>query len=1139
MVTSKIFRIKDVPTISTVDDTKQILRGKLSEAENQVEINITFVPACYCDQRDTKWALVDFHPIPQFLHDVANDKTESQNFHLEMGDSTLVIDVNFYGFTQLYDVKETEIEADIVAVTGLGGHAYGSWRGKQTKKMWLRDFLAKDLPNCRTMIYGYNTNLNSRGIHTLNDYKIEFLNEIAKIRNSEEEIKRPIIFIGHSFGGIVIVQSLVEAATRKGEIDALVGNSYLVAATCAVIFFGTPHRGISMEDVRKMLAHYDVHNPRIGLLDEIKNERNLEPDLENFFKLAEGFKVVSFYERIQTAEVAKNSENRYTRSGDFKSTVDTDSALLHLPKDLEDPIPVNSDHTNIVKFDNRRDTTYGDVVHRIQKYLKTGPSHVKERIDALDAGAGSWWDVTRSTISQNTNSIANSSVHKPRQTANSGSNEIQAQQWAWLQALTPFLTWNGPENEHLTPEVANLSAEAFDSAPFEIMEDVIQVGGSSVAITLISTFHEYNISVKLPFHRNRKFCGRADILENMKQLLQAHDIMEPLENNPEMPIVGVGKSQIALEFAYRFSHCYTWIFWIDAENVFRTTNSAHKTVQQLIDHYTTKWQGSPDYSEIADILGIPGKIIIDDSGNMKEMDTETAMNAVHNWLGKNENRGWLVLVEKDDNPEEGELDKLIPMCDWGSVVVTTRLPELDSFGEGIEIEGVGSEVGLDFLLESSGKTRQSLNDSELGNAKNIVRTLREFPLALDQAGAYIRLLHISFHSYREMLRNGMKTAFKQKLPGICLSADKASVFTTWELSFHELSENARHLLHVCAFLSNEDIPVELFRRGKSAIYWIEDVHHWARDHIDRTAQRQTALDTVTLVRTAIHDEDEDKLRNRKFHRRILTHLEICRSHVSEYLDGTENIQVVDAWSNIASAFKEFGCYEEAEDLYKKALQWKEKALGKVDRSTLETMEIIAWFVANTKRYDEAMEWFQRLIERKEESLGKDNASMLATMHSIARFFAIKKRYDQALEWYQRLLESKEKALGQDDSSTLDTMDNIARLLATQARYDEAQELFQKLVERKGKVFGEEDPSTLETINEIARFFDSQERYSEALEWFQRLLERKEKSLGEEDPSTLQTINDVERIVDQQKQSDVSLEGSYKAAEVAVHDDGIR
>ncbi|KAL7272191.1 hypothetical protein RUND412_005018 [Rhizina undulata] len=243
---STVLRIKDVPFMATATDLEQILREKFSPEELQaVEINITLVTSCYEAQQDTKWALVDFHPK----------------------------------------------------------------RGKPTKKMWLRDFLAQDFPKCRTMIYGYNSNLKSRGFHTLKDYKLEFLKEIARIRSSEEEVKRPIIFIGHSFGGLVIAQSLVEAATSKSEKDALAGNQDLVASTCAVMFFGTPHRGILMNDVRKMLEE-DNHNPRIGLLEEIENELNLEPDLKEFIKLASagGFKVVSFYERLQTAEVVKVCE---------------------------------------------------------------------------------------------------------------------------------------------------------------------------------------------------------------------------------------------------------------------------------------------------------------------------------------------------------------------------------------------------------------------------------------------------------------------------------------------------------------------------------------------------------------------------------------------------------------------------------------------------------------------------------------------------------------------------------------------------------------------------------------------------------------------------------------------------------------
>lgn len=52
--------------------------------------------------------------------------------------------------------------------------------------MWLRDFLSKDLPFCRTMTYGYNSKLSSHGIGTILDYGRELLEQITLVRKTEE-----------------------------------------------------------------------------------------------------------------------------------------------------------------------------------------------------------------------------------------------------------------------------------------------------------------------------------------------------------------------------------------------------------------------------------------------------------------------------------------------------------------------------------------------------------------------------------------------------------------------------------------------------------------------------------------------------------------------------------------------------------------------------------------------------------------------------------------------------------------------------------------------------------------------------------------------------------------------------------------
>lgn len=74
----------------------------------------------------------------------------------------------------------------IVAVTGLGGHAYGSWRYKPTGKMWLQNFFKEDLQRIRTMTYGYNSNLSSASVHTIRDYYSGLLNDIKRSRSSKE-----------------------------------------------------------------------------------------------------------------------------------------------------------------------------------------------------------------------------------------------------------------------------------------------------------------------------------------------------------------------------------------------------------------------------------------------------------------------------------------------------------------------------------------------------------------------------------------------------------------------------------------------------------------------------------------------------------------------------------------------------------------------------------------------------------------------------------------------------------------------------------------------------------------------------------------------------------------------------------------
>ncbi len=140
-----------------------------------------------------------------------NERTLTATFSLNArtGDELLLSeDKDFYGFTPLYS-PEGEAEADIIAITGLAGHAFGSWAAPP--HMWLRDFLPNDLPTTRVLLYGYDSKLaGSQSKNILSDLSNNFVVKFHTMRSLSRSEHRPIILIGHSLGCLIIKDALIE-----------------------------------------------------------------------------------------------------------------------------------------------------------------------------------------------------------------------------------------------------------------------------------------------------------------------------------------------------------------------------------------------------------------------------------------------------------------------------------------------------------------------------------------------------------------------------------------------------------------------------------------------------------------------------------------------------------------------------------------------------------------------------------------------------------------------------------------------------------------------------------------------------------------------------------------------------------------
>lgn len=175
----------------------------------------------------------------------------------------------------------------------------GSWQphGEDKSFMWIRDKLPELVPGVRFVLYGYNTKLvGSKSFQTVNDLSISLIHALKTGGWSMPDSK-PLAFLAHSLGGIVLKQCLLMLA---GSTDSL---KSIVQKTKGAIFFGVPSQGMDIKDIHAMLG--DQPNKKT-LIAEISSGSNLLSNLEERItgiSQARGLKFCWAYETQTTPSV--------------------------------------------------------------------------------------------------------------------------------------------------------------------------------------------------------------------------------------------------------------------------------------------------------------------------------------------------------------------------------------------------------------------------------------------------------------------------------------------------------------------------------------------------------------------------------------------------------------------------------------------------------------------------------------------------------------------------------------------------------------------------------------------------------------------------------------------------------------------
>ena len=296
--------------------------------------------------------------------------------------------------------------------------------------------------------------------------------------------------------------------------------------------------------------------------------------------------------------------------------------------------------------------------------------------------------------------------------------------------------------------------------------------------------------------RNSCFCGRHHELETIAA--HARICKGGFIHSAIFGLGGVGKTSLVVEFLSQHEEDYPGgIFWISGEN--------NEVFQRSLN-------------EVARQLGT------------FQNDFSISLSNTLECLKRKEHLWCLVVDNLDELEMSDDLKKLLT-GHWkhkacGHIIITTRREAVE-IGEDlgieeeycIELKCLTSDEGVQFLAMRTGKVT-----GDEKHACELVHELGGLPLALDQAGAYIRVLNKPIKEYlREYKQQRLLLLKKRNARHLIENTPKErlAVHTTWLINFKhiavlseelDLGQAPKLVMQICAFFGQDDIPYELINQ---------------------------------------------------------------------------------------------------------------------------------------------------------------------------------------------------------------------------------------------------------------------------------------------------------------------------------------
>lgn len=537
----------------------------------------------------------------------------------------------------------------------------------------------------------------------------------------------------------------------------------------------------------------------------------------------------------------------------------------------------------------------------------------------------------------------------------------------------------------------------------------------------------------VPFAKNLAFSGRDDLLDRMADAITGQGKAAVLW--AVYGLGGVGKTQAAVEYAYRHRGEYDGVWWVRAEAPITLT---------------------ADYVALATVLGLP---------EAADDDQAIAVASVRQWLERGERR-WLLIF---DNAEAyDDLADYLPRR-GGHVLVTSRSRNWPPSMMSLEVDVLEPDEAIRLLHKRTG-----LEDD--AGARDLAEALGHLPLALEQAAAYIDQRGLSYAAYLKRFNASRAELLKRGKP----DTYPATVATTWELSFQAViaqTHHAERLMELLPFFAPEAIPLDLLT-AHAGMLPLE---------LQETLGDQLALDhaIIALRRfslVGVHPDDSLSV-----HRLVQYVMRERLDPTTKQAGVSAAVQVVS--STLAAVGHDRQVWQAADRLLPHALAVIDHGtdLGLTDPQFWRLVTDTGIYLAERARFFEARPLLERSLISGEAELGPDHPELANGFHHLARVLKELARLPEAQGLVERALAIDESTYGADDVEVAADFQLLANILRERGRLAEARAAIDRALEILRCKLGEDHQRVGSCYNDLGLVLKRLGQYQHARRAHERAL----------------------------------------------------